>query len=168
MYNENGKKARWKVGPKNRDYLYYKGDDGEDVLMRSLYDGEKHVFMKVLIENTEEELAEGKMDLYVYNYIGNYGNPMFGGMGMPGNFFMCNGFMSLMKMYVNYVSPGNYVFCLRNKGKLYKVWKRSDFKKYPELLDKGLYKRMRRSKDSEKIMLEYFSKYNDNISKTVL
>ena len=156
VYNANGKKTKHKVTPDiNFKYLEYVDNETKDtILMKSLKPKKylilypyTNAFMQVYIENSDKDIANGKVDLYVHRFVG--ASP-----GMMG----ANGMM------MGGGSTFNENIYFKDSTGLHLISKKRHFKKYPMLLGEKKWKEMKKSKKGAlQYLLDYFKAYNKAI-----
>ncbi|MCL5130497.1 hypothetical protein [Algibacter sp. L4_22] len=155
-----------KINPDDFTYLLMKNSEGKTLTLKSLPFKRKtfsravkrNAFMTVLIENSESELKKGKLNLYLHNYI-YLKNKVLSQeecVEWPSHVNLeKDQFIESKTLYFQYLDG------------LYIIESKSDFKQFPKILGKQLYREMKNSdKDKVQFILDYFTKYNMKIVKS--
>lgn len=158
ILNENNGE-RQIVNPDNFNYLFLKNSEGKTFNLKSLPIERKKItlqknnsiknrnaFMTILIENSENDLKKGKLDLYLHEfaYDTETSNPYWDGEGE--------------------IRVKSNTFYFQDLNGLHQIYSKSDFKHFPKILGKNLYKKMMNSdKEKEQFLRDYFTEYNKKI-----
>ncbi|WP_405292319.1 hypothetical protein [Algibacter sp. Ld11] len=152
LYDTKGRFTNKRVDPKDFKYLLFKNSEGRSIKLKSIPVKKiikdcikKNVFMEVLIENSDQDLKNGKVDFYShkYTYMNSYefGDSNFGEQGYSRDY------------------AEDYYF--KDMNGIHQINFNYQFKRFPKLLGKELYKKMKKSNKGEKqFLLDYFSEYN--------
>lgn len=151
------------INPNDFKYLFLKNSEGKTFNLKSLPFKRKtfsrvvpgNVFMTILIENSESELKKGKLNLYLHEfiYLKNQDYSQEQSVEWP----------SHMEKDIFIKSK---VLYFEDLDGLHQIDSKSQFKKFPKVLGKRLFKKMRNSsKEKEQFLLDYFTKYNMKIVK---
>ncbi len=167
--DKTGKQTGVQINPDDFEYLIFKNSEGEVVRLKSLPFKKSirshmysNAFMITYIENLSADMEQGKINFYVhefseiraysYGYSGIYNAIEIGGEVRQGN---------KRKYFKSFYFEDLYG--------LHKINNKSDFNKFPELLGKELYRKMRRSDmEYEDFLFNYFTNYNNSIDSTLV
>ena len=161
---ENGDKRT--INPDDFTYLLMKNSEGKTLTLKSLPFKRKtfsravkrNTFMTVLIENSENELKKGKLNLYLHNYIYLKIKDL--------SQEKCVEWPSHMNLEKDQFIESKTLYFQYLDG-LYIIESKSDFKQFPKILGKQLYREMKNSdKDKVQFILDYFTKYNMKMVKS--
>jgi len=155
IFDSNYKRTKHKVTPdSNFKYLVY--IDKDTIKLKPLKPKVKkfayaytNAFMQVYIENSDKDIAKGKIDFYVHRYT--VSSP-----GMMGpNGMMMGGVPNVSEIYY-----------FKDLKGLHRINYKYHFKRYPKLLGKEKWFEMQKSKKSDlQFLLDYFTEYNNAIDK---
>jgi hypothetical protein len=154
-YNDTNEK-KIIVNPDFYKYLIYESESGESIKLKSLpkqkiirFCDYKNNFMEVLIENSEEDLRNGKVDFYSHQFtsertvIDSYDDS------------------GISKSLMNEDTENFY---LKDKNGMHQINSKSQFKQLPKILGKRVYREMMRSiKGQKQFLLDYITAYNRNL-----
>jgi len=156
IFDKYGNKTQQKVNPDLFKYLLYNNLEKKNIVLKSLplnkepaflFYEPTNVFMSILIENSEEDIKEGKVDFYIHEFS----------VGSPSSFGP-NGFSG-------YTTNNLQRYYFKDLNGLHQINKKSQFKSFPELLGVELYKKMKKSdKEREQFLHDYFTEYNNSVS----
>ena len=153
------------INPDNFTYLLMKNSEGKTLTLKSLpfkiktfsRAVKKNAFMTVLIENSENQLKEGKLNLYLHDYIYLKNKVL--------SFEESVEWPSHMDLEKDQFIESKTLYFQDLDG-LHIIDSKSDFKQFPKILGKQLYKEMKNSdKDKVQFILDYFTKYNMKVVK---
>lgn len=157
LYDEKGRFTNKRVYPKQFKNLLFKNSEGKIVKLKSIPVKkrikdclDKVVFMEVLIENSDQALKNGKVDFYShkYTYMKAY---KYGFNDLASRNLGEQGFSR------NYSE--DYYF--KDLNGIHQINFMNQFKRFPKILGKELYKKMKKSNKGEKqFLLDYFAEYN--------
>lgn len=155
LYDEKDKYSNIFINPNEYKYISFINSDGTVVKLKSFpvesripdY-GYKNVFMHVLVENSIEDLNNGKLDFYVHEFSHtverNYG-------------FQQGYFMTYSKRYY-----------FKDLNGMHQIDYKRQFELFPKVLGKQTYRSMKRSeKDKTQFLHDYFIEYNRKIDKSL-
>jgi len=155
VFDKNGNRTKHKVNPNTYKYLLFTNSDKKSIILKSLpikrnfaFLDKKatNVFMNILIENSEEEIEKGKVDLYMHKFTA---------AGSQG----ANGFSG-------YSSGNVQTYYFKNLSGLHQITYKYQFKSFPKILGNELYKKMEKSdKGQKQFLFDYFTEYNNSVVK---
>lgn len=151
------------INPDDFTYLLMKNSEGKTLTLKSLPFKRKtfsravkrNAFMTVLIESSESELKKGKLNLYLHDYI-----------------YLKNKVLSQEESveWPSHMEKDQFIesktLYFQDMDGLHIIDSKSDFKQFPKILGKQLYREMKNSyKDKVQFLFDYFTKYNMKIVK---
>ena len=156
LYDKNGHSTNLSVNPELCKYLLFINSNGRTVKLKSVPVKKrirgclkKSVFMLVLIENSDQDFKNGKVDFYSHKYT-HMDRYKFGAH-------------EYAEIGVRRVSSEIYYF--KDLNGLHQISFKYQFERFPKILGKKLYKKMIQSDKGEKqFLLDYFTEYNENIT----
>jgi len=154
LYDKDGQLTDQRVNPEQFNYLLFVNSYGKTIKLKSFPTKKtiqecynKNVFMFVLIENSDQDLKNGKVDFYSHEFTLmdpiNFGEDVYG---------------------QGYKRVHSKIYYFKDLNGLHEINFKHQFKHYPKILGKKLYKKMMNSsKDQKQFLLDYFTEYNRNI-----
>lgn len=165
VYDENGNTTNITVNPEYWDYLFFKNYDGKIVTLKSLPIKKallsdyyyKNVFMHVALKNSDVDIQNGKMNFYSCEFnvrsSSSYRFASGVGEGDPDR---------AGRISYNYIKA----FYFKDINGFHLIKTKSDFKHFPKVLGKDLYKKMKKSSKGEKqFLFDYFTKHNNSLNR---
>ncbi|WP_117883236.1 hypothetical protein [Aureibaculum luteum] len=164
IYDRKGQQTGRMMIPINNKYIYYKDEYGNSIKLKSV-PLEKKIkgvlfkspFMFTLIENTKQDLKKGKVDFYYLRYTRQ---PMQETDISIENSTGRNPYKSTSLPKINYY--------FKDSNGLHQIDSKRQFKLYPEILGKEVFKKMKQSnKNRKQFLLDYFTEYNKKIDNSI-
>ncbi|SFC66838.1 hypothetical protein SAMN04489722_103118 [Algibacter lectus] len=163
--DKTGKQTGVQINPDDFVYLIFKNSEGKVVRLKSLPFKNSigsymysNAFMLTYIENLSEDMEQGKVNFYVHEFS-----------DIRAYSFGDNGIEIGGESRQGYKRKYFKSFYFEDLYGLHKINNKSDFNKFPELLGKELYRKMRRSDmEYEDFLFNYFTNYNNSIDSTLV
>lgn len=162
-----------RINPNDFEYLLLKNSENKTFKLKSLPPKRKainsgvkrNVFMTILIENSQRELEKGKLNLYLHEFISQKNDGHLDNIGYPSDYIAQKRIASgAPRLYNKGIK--HKILYFQDLDGLHQIDSKSQFKNFPKILGKQLFKKMKKStKDKEQFLRDYFTKYNMEIGK---
>lgn len=152
IFNENGEGLDSFISPNDYKYIIYKDANDSVITLKSFLIQDNSVsykvFMHALIENSEEDLKTGKIDLYLYQYSDMTERNENVHENIQHGYFTVH--------HTNYY--------IKDMNGLHRIDYKNQFKEFPTVLGLSTYKAMKRSNDKKQFLYNHLTQYNQKIS----